>query len=98
MKHEFKIIMKFDDSKPTAVAPNTTVYLDDEPVGVIQEFKFQVSTDQFTPQLEITFPNLESPKIDPSYKKLPNLISTVKAQIERLKIVPNIKVVLKEIF
>jgi len=97
MNHEIKIIMKYKDGEPIKSC-NTIISLDDEPIGCIQNFKLNADAGEYFPELEFTFPDLKSDEIDLSYKKSPNLIETVDYYLNKLKIVPNIKLILKKIF
>jgi hypothetical protein len=98
MEHEFKIIMKVHEGQP-AKTSNVMVYLDNQPVGLIQNIKFEANSESLMPTLELTFPNLESDKVDQSYKKSSNnLIGTLKHYKELFTNFPSIKVILKELF
>ena len=77
MDHEFKIIVKLKEGELSPTS-SVTVYLDNQPVGLIQNLKFEADTDSDVPKLEITFPNLESDKIDQSFKEKSNLLDTLK--------------------
>jgi len=37
---------------------NTTIYLRDEAIGLVQDFEFKASVDETFPQIEFTFPDL----------------------------------------
>ena len=97
MEHEIKIIMKFKDNE-TLKSSKTMLYIDDNPIGCIQNIKLEVDAHNYFPNLTITFPNLESDKIDPSYYKKPNLLDDVKMYIEKLKNIHGVNIVLEEIF
>ena len=93
---ELKIIAKFKNDQPISFS-NVMIYLDNEPVGCVQDFNFHVDVLNGC-NVEITFPNLKSEKIDKSYYKTPNLVSSVEMHIERLKSILGIKLNLKDIF
>ena len=106
MEHEIKIIMKYSDDNPINAA-NTLVYVDDEVIGCIQNIKLNVNAYNKIPELEVTFPNLRSIDIAPSYygrKDFPDghietdLVATVDHNINRIKEVNGIRIVLGDIF
>jgi hypothetical protein len=97
MEHELKIVIKLQDGQPLT-ANKIVVYLDELPLGVIQDIKFRAGVDDVLPALELTFPNLESDSIAPSYKTSTNFISMVREQVDKLSNFPGIKVFLKELF
>ena len=85
---QLKIIM---GSSPT----NTLVYIDDEPVGLIQNIKVEVSVDNPFPNIEITFPNL----FDKHYQSINGgLTKDLAYHIERLEKIPGVTIKLKELF
>jgi hypothetical protein len=97
MEHEFKIIMKLKEGELSPTS-SVIVYLDNQPVGLIQNIKFEADTDSPIPKLEITFPNLESDKIDQSYRKSSNLLDTLKYYRELFSKLPSVTVLMKELF
>ena len=97
MEHEFKIVLKMEDGKPLA-SHKVTIYLDDEPVGMVQDIKFHAAAGESLPSLDITFPNLRSDKIADSYYKTANMAKDTDRWIDKLKNLPGIRVFLKEIF
>ncbi len=101
MKREFKIIMEFEDEDmDTDGSPHTKtiVYLDNEPVGLLQSLKLLVDANSFFPELELTFPNFHSNKINPEYFNNSTLLEETDRYIKRLQKVPGIKISFKEIF
>lgn len=97
MEREIKIIMKFEDNDALR-SSKTMLYLDNTPIGCIQNMKLEVDAYSHLPNLTITFPNLESDKIDPSYYEKPNLLNTVKMYVDMLKNIHGVNIVLKKIF
>jgi hypothetical protein len=51
MAHELKVILG-------DTARNTIVYIDNQPIGLIQDIKFHASVNSPIPELEIVFPDL----------------------------------------
>lgn len=94
---EIKIIAKLDPNG-VILTSNIIVYLDDEPVGALQDIKFHASSDNLVANLELTFPDLHSDKISKSYLTQPNLISTVDYYVNKFKSMLSVKIHLKDIF
>ena len=60
MEHEFKIIYKFNTDGNTGGTINTTVYLDNNPIGLIQAISFKHNAKQplhKPPEIIIDFPD-----------------------------------------
>lgn len=78
---EFKVIVGAD-------AVNTHIYVDDEPIGLIQDIKFHVGVSA-SPLVEIVFPDLRPFNSAAAQK--------VADQVELLKDLPQVKVTLAKI-
>jgi hypothetical protein len=85
MKHELKIILG-----PTA--HETVVYVDDQPIGLIQDIKFHANVDDTATEIEIIFPNM-FPFSDTNV----HMCMILEDALEELKKVPHVKVTLKDI-
>lgn len=92
--NELKIIMRYDDGKPIT-STNTVIYINDKPIGCIQNIKTEIDAGNYVPKIEITFPNLKSERISDSYKS--PFIKEIDGQIDELSKIPNVKIVLKDI-
>lgn len=97
-KHELKIIANFAQNDKFIKSPNVIIYLDGEPVGAVQEFKFNVSAKDYLADIEITFPDLHSEKIDKTWREKSNLMSSVDEWISKFRSIFGIKVKLLDIF
>lgn len=100
MKHQLKIVMDYEisDADHSVTSTNILVVSDDEPVGCIQDLKLHATANNPLPELEVTFPNLHDPKIDPVYKLgESNLIASVDHHFQLLLKVPNIRLILKDL-
>ncbi len=86
MKHELKVILG-------ATARETLVFIDDQPVGLIQEIKFVANAETGKTDIELTFPDFrEYATTNGAFAK--QLDST----LELLKEMPHIRVLLKPIW
>lgn len=98
-ERELKIIAKFQENEQgPIVSPNVIIYLDGYPVGTVQDFKFHVSVDDYIADIEITFPNLHSEKIDKTWREKNVLIKEVDEYVRKFRSIFGIKVHLKDIF
>jgi len=91
-----KLVCELSD-QGLITSPKTVLYLDDEPIGVIQEINFNIKADDHVGHMEITFPDLHSEKIDATYANS-SFVKEVDARIEQLKAFPGIIIKLKELF
>jgi hypothetical protein len=102
MKHELKIIIKCEseDIDDNGSHPNNiTIYLDDEPIGVVQQFKLEADCKKISPTIEFTFLNFDDPNIDPVYFKGSHYMYTyTKEYIDRLSMINGIKIYLQNLF
>lgn len=83
------------------VGPNsykTMVYLNDEPIGLIQDIKIHVSCNDPFPQVEIVFPNLFALDIGQNYYQSSPLPKQLAQKLWDLSEVPNLKVTLQDLF
>lgn len=98
MKHELKIVMSYEDGKDaegarTVTAPRVLVSIDEEPIGCMQELKFEAFAHNGFPRLEVIFPNLRDANIDvdetpgPSY-----FVYDVDRFVRIISDIPNTKV------
>ena len=74
MKHEFKIIIHWEDEgldSDGKLFSCPTVYLDGYAVGCIQELKFHAKKVEIVPEVEVTFPDFTDKNIDPVYFQPP---------------------------
>ncbi len=55
-KNKLKIIMNYDEDRPIS-SKNTTIYFNDEAIGLIQEFNLQIKNSEEA-KLDIKFPDL----------------------------------------
>ena len=85
MKHELKVIMGETTS-------DTHVFVDNQPIGLIQELKMSVAVGNHAPTVEIVFPNLA-----PFEQTNKQLVETFHKQIELLKELPQVKVTLQDL-
>lgn len=86
MKHEFKVILG-------ATSMETKVFIDDKPVGLIQEIKFVANAATGETDTELTFPDLQEYKMAGG-----GLAKDLEYTLELLKEIPHVKVVLKPIW
>jgi hypothetical protein len=71
MKHELKIIIRYEDegidNDCNQITPITCgkilVTHDDQPIGCIQHIKLEASSNDHFPQIEISFPDFSDPNI-----------------------------------
>lgn len=87
MKHEFKIVLEYNDSEDNLLHTGIRVYIDDEIIGCIQDLKLSVNTEDFVPKIEITFPDLSN--INSIFKK------DIAYRTNNLKAIPIIDVKMK---
>jgi hypothetical protein len=85
MAHELKVILG-------DLTSNTVIYINNEPINLIQDIKFHVGINDATPQLEIVFPNLMPFRATNSF-----VVEMLEQQIDQLKQIPNIKISLESI-
>ena len=86
MKHELKVILG-------ATAHETMVYIDDQPVGLIQEIKFVANATTGETDIELVFPDFRE------YKQTNgNFARQLEDTLELLKEMPHIRVLLKPIW
>ena len=97
-ERELKIIAKFQENEQGPIVPNVLIYLDGIPVGAVQDFKFHVSAESHIADVEITFPDLHSEKIEKTWRDKSNLIPSVDEWIAKFRSIFGIKVHLKELF
>ena len=76
----------------------TLVYLNDEPIGLIQDIKIHANCGQPYPTVEIVFPNLFDLEIDPTYYHHSPLLKQLAQHLWDLSDVPNLKITLKDLF
>lgn len=86
MKHELKIILG-----PTA--HETTVSIDDQPVGLIQQINFVANAETGKTDIELTFPDLRKHKETNTV-----FANQLESTLELLKEMPHIRVILKPIW
>lgn len=96
MKHEFKIVMEFEDDQSKPLHSGIRVYIDNNIVGCIQDLKFSADTENFLPKLEITFPDLAGLK-ELSSERECVFIKDVQYHIDNLKVIPGIDIKLKSL-
>jgi len=91
-QRELKIIAKITEQDGYQILSSLVqIYLDDEQIGVIQDFKFHANADNPICDVEITFPNLKY-KGDTNYCKV---ITSIDKAIEKFKSIIGVKVNLK---
>lgn len=86
MKHELKVILG-------ATSHETMVYIDDQPVGLIQEIKFVANATTGTTDIELTFPDFQEYRATNG-----GFAKQLEDTIELLKEMPHIRVLLKPIW
>jgi hypothetical protein len=107
MEHELKIIMKFhtedldhDQDEPIK-SSSIRVSIDDHIIGCIQDMKISANCKEPLPQLEFTFPDLETLDYDKaaytnmyplSTGGVPPFVKEIGYHIEKLKQASNIKI------
>ena len=105
MKHELKIIMSYEtedmDCDQTTPISNGTirVFLDNKPIGCIQEMTIQANANEFVPFIEFAFPDIEGLDYDidayksmfPHSKQIP-FIRDIKENVSAFKMIPNVRV------
>ena len=94
---ELRIIAQLDPNG-VILTKDVLVYINDEPVGALQDIKFHASVDKSTCDLEVTFPDLHSHKIHRSYHDGANLVATVDRMASIFKSFLGVKVILKDLF
>jgi len=87
MRHEFKIILGFDDNEKDKY-PQISVYVDDKIIGCIQDVKFSANCRTMFPNVEITFPDLSGTKS--SFKQ------EIKNHLNDLQKVPGMSLILEK--
>jgi hypothetical protein len=102
MEHELKITMTFDteDGKDSSIKSSSIrVSVDDRIIGCMQELKLTANCKEAFPQLEITFPDLNSIEFDENVygrSKL-HFARDIDDHIQDLKLASNIKVKIERI-
>ena len=86
MKHELKVILG-------ATAMQTKVFIDDKPIGLIQEIKFVANASTGDTDIELTFPELRNHRNTNG-----PLAKDLDATLELQKEIPNVRVVVKPIW
>lgn len=87
MNKELKIISK------GPAAGQTTVFVGEKPIGLIQRIKFVAGVDNPLSEIEIVFPDLLS---IPWYSN-ESLLNSLKEDLELLKKFPNVKIILEKL-
>lgn len=85
MQPELKIVMSGPSSD------KIIVYVDGQPIGLIQDIKFHASVND-SPTVEIIFPNLF-----PFKSSNKSTVDQLEQQMDLLKKVPNVKVTLQNL-
>jgi hypothetical protein len=86
MKRELKII-----TGPTV--HDTRVLVDDEPIGLIQDIKFEANVEHTTPLIQITFPDFRQHR-----ETNASMAKTLDHYLDMLKEFPYVQVVLRRIW
>ena len=76
----------------------TLVYLNDEPIGMIQDIKIHVNCNEIHPTIEIVFPNLFGMEISDTYYRASSIPKQLAQHMWDLSDIPNVKVTLKDLF
>ena len=76
----------------------TLVYLNDEPIGFIQEIKIHVNCNEPYPVVEIVFPNLFEMAVASTYYQSSPMPRQLAQTMWDLSDVPNVTVTLKSLF
>lgn len=82
MNHELKIIIG-------STTADTTVFLDEKPLGYIQDIKIHATVDNLIPTVEIVFPDFR-----PFRNSNKETVELFEEQLKLLSQIPNIKVTL----
>jgi len=86
-------VLKIEVTVPkngSVYAPNVFISIDDNPIGLIQEFNFHVSTDELVALIEFVMPDLHGTNFE--------LASDLDNNIEAIKSITGATVTLKDIF
>jgi hypothetical protein len=97
MKRQIKIIMEYDeegiDVDQTSPLKKMRVYMDEQPIGCIQNFELSASADSFYPKLEITFPDFCDAEIDPLFDN--HFAKDIDYYTQTLSQIPGVKIILQ---
>jgi hypothetical protein len=85
MKHEFKIVVKYDDE---GNCDSPIILVDENPIGCIQDLKFAVNCSTLSAKIAITFPDLSG--LNSSFEK------EIKMYLENLGKIPGMTLLLQK--
>ncbi len=91
MKHELKITVEFEvNGSKTHSCPLIRVFVDENVIGCIQDLKLHASAQEFIPEIEFSFLDLE--KFDFGDDEPSTFVPKIKNHIALLSQVPYIKI------